>query len=107
LNIFRSFTQKVTQLQRRLLKEYKKVQEDKNKAFTATIDPENITKWNAAVFGPDRTEWEDGVFRLTVVFQFMHLMFGLFRLSRSIQTEKSVSPSFSIIGQLFMNWHQC
>jgi ubiquitin-conjugating enzyme E2 A len=60
-----------SQLQRRLLKEYKKVQEDKNKAFTATIDPENITKWNAAVFGPDGTEWEGGVFRLTVVFDIL------------------------------------
>jgi ubiquitin-protein ligase len=59
---------RATQLQRRLLKEYKKVQEDKNKAFTATIDPENITKWSAAVFGPEGTEWEGGVFRLTVSF---------------------------------------
>jgi ubiquitin-conjugating enzyme E2 A len=55
-------------LQRRLLKEYKKVQEDKNKSFTATIDPGNITKWTAAVFGPEGTEWEGGVFRLAVSF---------------------------------------
>jgi ubiquitin-conjugating enzyme E2 A len=59
---------RATQLQRRLLKEFKKIGADTNKAFTASIDQEDITKWNATIFGPDGTEWEGGVFRLTVSF---------------------------------------
>jgi molybdenum-dependent DNA-binding transcriptional regulator ModE len=38
---------RATELQRRLLKKYRKVQKDNNKAFMATIDRENTTKRNA------------------------------------------------------------
>jgi ubiquitin-conjugating enzyme E2 A len=55
-------------LSRRLLKEFKKITADRNNAFTAGIDQEDITKWTATIFGPEGTEWDGGVFRLTVCF---------------------------------------
>ena len=56
------------QLQRRLLREFKKLSSAKDQGFTASIDNNNILKWNAAIFGPEGTEWEGGVFRLNVEF---------------------------------------
>jgi ubiquitin-conjugating enzyme E2 A len=53
---------------RRLLREFKKVQQDKVKSYTVSIDPESVMKWSAVLFGPEGTEWEGGVFRLAVVF---------------------------------------
>jgi ubiquitin-conjugating enzyme E2 A len=53
---------------RRLLREFKKVQQDKVKSYTVSIDPESVMKWSAVLFGPEGTEWEGGVFRLSVVF---------------------------------------
>jgi ubiquitin-conjugating enzyme E2 A len=59
---------KASPVQRRLLREFKKVQQDNAKSYTVSIDPQTMMKWSAVLFGPDGTEWEGGVFRLSVVF---------------------------------------
>lgn len=54
--------------QRRLIREYKKLLEENSKVCTVAIDPTNILKWNASIFGPDGTDWEGAVFRLSLEF---------------------------------------
>lgn len=54
--------------QRRLIREYKRLIEDNLKACTVTIDPTNTLKWNGSIFGPDGTDWEGAVFRLSFEF---------------------------------------
>jgi ubiquitin-conjugating enzyme E2 A len=66
-NVSRKFMS-VNGVTRRLLREFKKVQQDKVKSFTCSIDPESVQKWSAVLFGPEGTEWEGAVFRLAVVF---------------------------------------
>jgi ubiquitin-conjugating enzyme E2 A len=53
---------------RRLLRDFKNMQSENSQQFTASPDPDNIMKWTAVIFGPDQTDWEDGVFKLTMVF---------------------------------------
>jgi len=53
---------------RRLLKDFRKLQADAPSGVTAAPESDNLMKWNAVIFGPDDTPWEDGVFRLTMTF---------------------------------------
>lgn len=55
-------------LQRRILRDYKDVKEDKTQSFAVTIDKDNLRKWNAVIFGADQTEWQGAVLRLKVEF---------------------------------------
>lgn len=56
------------QLQRRLLREYKKVSADKSQSFSVSIDGDNICKWSAAIFGAKDTDWDGAVLRLKIEF---------------------------------------
>ncbi len=57
---------------RRLLKDLKKIEkesaEGQNPGITATPEEDSLFRWNAVIFGPDETEWEGGVFRLSLEF---------------------------------------
>ena len=53
-------------LQRRLLREFRKITTEKT--FTASVMDDDITKWKAVIFGAEGTEWEGGVFRLRIEF---------------------------------------
>jgi ubiquitin-conjugating enzyme E2 A len=55
-------------LHRRLLREYKEIQTLDTKSFTVSIEADNILKWSAALFGPEGSTWDGGVFRLSIVF---------------------------------------
>jgi ubiquitin-conjugating enzyme E2 A len=57
---------------RRLLRDFKTLQSEAEREgpeqFLAAPDGDNMLKWSAVIFGPDGTEWADGVFKLTMVF---------------------------------------
>lgn len=55
-------------VERRLIREYKKIIDDESKAFVVTVDQSNIKKWNACIFGPEGTDWDGAVFRLSFDF---------------------------------------
>jgi ubiquitin-conjugating enzyme E2 A len=52
----------------RLLRDFRNLKEENATGFSASPEAENILKWNAVIFGPDETDWEDGVFKLTMNF---------------------------------------
>ena len=54
--------------EKRLLRDFKKIQQEKSKMYAVAIDGDNIMKWNAVIFGPEGTDWEGGVFKLTFEF---------------------------------------
>ena len=53
---------------RRLIQDFRKLQNDPPSGITAAPETDNIMQWNAVIFGPDGTPWEDGVFKLTLKF---------------------------------------
>ncbi|EGR28418.1 ubiquitin-conjugating enzyme, putative, partial [Ichthyophthirius multifiliis] len=53
---------------RRLLRDFKKLQDDPPNGLTATPIEDNIMNWDAVIFGPEDTPWEGATFRLTLEF---------------------------------------
>lgn len=53
---------------RRLLRDFRNLQSENPPGYTAVPEAENIFKWSAVIFGPSGTDWEDGVFKLTMNF---------------------------------------
>ena len=57
-----------TAAQRRLLREFRKLQEDPPMGVSGAPTEDNILKWDAIIFGPDDTPFEGGTFKLTMEF---------------------------------------
>ena len=57
-----------TDARRRLLHDFRKLKNDPQPGISASPEADDIMKWNAVIFGPDGTAWEDGVFKLTLTF---------------------------------------
>jgi len=57
-----------TPSRRRLMRDFKKLQEDPPAGVSAAPTEDNIMMWEAVIFGPQDTPFEDGTFRLTLEF---------------------------------------
>jgi len=57
-----------TTAHKRLLRDFKKIENEKSFGIHAAPFEDDILKWNAVIFGPDGTEWENGIFKLTMQF---------------------------------------
>ncbi|XP_055351194.1 ubiquitin-conjugating enzyme E2 A-like [Paramacrobiotus metropolitanus] len=57
-----------TAARRRLLTDFKKLQEDSPPGVSAAPTENNIMIWNAVIFGPADTPFEDGTFKLVLQF---------------------------------------
>ncbi|PFX34272.1 ubiquitin-conjugating enzyme E2 A [Stylophora pistillata] len=57
-----------TSARRRLMRDFKKLQDDPPTGVTGAPTENNIMLWNAVIFGPDDTPFEGGTFRLTMEF---------------------------------------
>ena len=57
-----------TPAQRRLLREFRRFQDDPPLGVTGAPTKDNILKWNAIIFGPEGTPFEGGTFKLTIDF---------------------------------------
>lgn len=57
-----------TPARRRLMRDFKRLQEDPPQGVSAVPTNNNIMLWNAIIFGPADTPFEDGTFRLTIEF---------------------------------------
>lgn len=55
--------------QKRLIRDLKKLIKDSPEGIEAApIEDGNIMKWEAIIFGPEDTPWENGIFRLHMDF---------------------------------------
>jgi ubiquitin-protein ligase len=52
----------------RLIKDFRALKSDPPLGVNASPHNDNVMQWNAVIFGPDGTIWEDGIFRLTMEF---------------------------------------
>lgn len=52
----------------RLMRDFKRLQNDPTAGVSAAPCPENIMLWNAVIFGPPETPFEDGTFKLSMEF---------------------------------------
>ncbi|KAI9220752.1 ubiquitin-conjugating enzyme/RWD-like protein [Blastocladiella britannica] len=57
-----------TPTRRRLMRDFKRLQSDPPAGVSGAPCPENIMQWNAVIFGPPDTPFEDGVFKLVLDF---------------------------------------
>jgi len=55
-----------TAARRRLLKDFRKLQNDPPSGISGAPLDNNIMIWQAVIFGPDDTPWEGGTFTLTI-----------------------------------------
>eukprot|EP01025_Chloroclados_australasicus_P008766 TRINITY_DN13206_c0_g1_i1.p4 TRINITY_DN13206_c0_g1~~TRINITY_DN13206_c0_g1_i1.p4 ORF type:complete len:154 (-),score=19.70 TRINITY_DN13206_c0_g1_i1:499-960(-) len=57
-----------TPARKRLMRDFKRLQQDPPEGINGSPNSENIMKWNAVIFGPEDTPWDGGTFRLTIEF---------------------------------------
>eukprot|EP00741_Cyanophora_paradoxa_P003888 tig00000737_g3782.t1 len=57
-----------TPARRRLMRDFKVLQEDPPQGISAAPRENDIMQWEAVIFGPENTPWEDGTFKLSLVF---------------------------------------
>ncbi|KAI3613999.1 ubiquitin-conjugating enzyme e2 [Moniliophthora roreri] len=53
---------------RRLIRDFKRLSSDPPGGISGSPCPDNIMLWNAVIFGPAETPFEDGTFKLTLSF---------------------------------------
>ncbi|PVF95068.1 hypothetical protein CPB86DRAFT_776389 [Serendipita vermifera] len=58
-----------TSCRRRLIRDFKHLSSDPPAGISGAPCPENIMVWNAVIFGPADTPFEDGTFKLVLTFE--------------------------------------
>ncbi|KAK9462142.1 ubiquitin-conjugating enzyme [Lipomyces oligophaga] len=57
-----------TTARRRLMRDFKRMQQDPPAGVSASPVSDNVMTWNAVIIGPNDTPFEDGTFRLVLQF---------------------------------------
>uniref|UniRef100_A0A0A0KQJ6 E2 ubiquitin-conjugating enzyme n=1 Tax=Cucumis sativus TaxID=3659 RepID=A0A0A0KQJ6_CUCSA len=57
-----------TPARKRLMRDFKRLQQDPPAGISGAPQDNNIMLWNAVIFGPDDTPWDGGTFKLTLQF---------------------------------------
>ncbi|KAJ1654711.1 Ubiquitin-conjugating enzyme E2 2 [Dispira simplex] len=57
-----------TPTRRRLMRDFKRLQQDPPVGVSGSPQPDNIMIWEAVIFGPEDTPFQDGIFRLKLTF---------------------------------------
>jgi ubiquitin-conjugating enzyme E2 A len=57
-----------TPARKRLMRDMKRLKHDPPVGVAATPSESNILVWHAVIFGPEKTPWEGGTFKLTLSF---------------------------------------
>lgn len=57
-----------TGARKRLMRDFRRIQQDATSGVSASPVPDDIMKWNAVIIGPDSTPFEDGTFKLVMQF---------------------------------------
>ncbi|CAN6286564.1 unnamed protein product, partial [Urochloa humidicola] len=57
-----------TPARKRLMRDFKRLQQDPPAGISGAPHDNNIMLWNAVIFGPDDTPWDGGTFKLTLQF---------------------------------------
>ncbi|KAF3504581.1 hypothetical protein F2Q69_00041892, partial [Brassica cretica] len=57
-----------TPARKRLMRDFKRLQQDPPAGISGAPQDKNIMLWNAVIFGPDDTPWDGGTFKLSLQF---------------------------------------
>ncbi|KAG5621634.1 hypothetical protein H5410_006852 [Solanum commersonii] len=57
-----------TAAKKRLMRDFKRLQQDPPAGISGAPYDSNIMLWNAVIFGPDDTAWDGGTFKMTLQF---------------------------------------
>ncbi|PWA50871.1 ubiquitin-conjugating enzyme E2 2 [Artemisia annua] len=66
--LIRSAKKMSTPARKRLMRDFKRLQQDPPAGISGAPYDNNIMLWNAVIFGPDDTPWDGGTFKLTLQF---------------------------------------
>lgn len=75
-----------TPSRRRLMRDFMRLKEDAPEGISGSPLPDNIMVWNAVIFGPKDTPFEDGIFKLRMTFN---------------ETYPNKAPSVSFVSRMF------
>lgn len=75
-----------TPARRRLVQDLKRIANEKPIGINAAPCPDNIMIWNAVIYGPEDTPFEDGTFKLVITFD---------------ETYPSKAPTVKFITKMF------
>lgn len=53
---------------RQLLRQFKAIQNSKSPDYSVSISPDDVSKWNAVLFGAKDTPWEGAILKLEISF---------------------------------------
>eukprot|EP00798_Chlamydomonas_sp_ICE-L_P023995 gene23995-9568_t len=57
-----------TPSRKRLMRDFRRLQQDPPQGVNGSPNPENIMMWSAVIFGPEDTSWDGGTFKLSLEF---------------------------------------
>ncbi|KAJ4879313.1 Ubiquitin-conjugating enzyme E2 1 [Raphanus sativus] len=57
-----------TPAKKRLMTDFKRLQQDPYDGISGSPQDNNIMRWNAVIFGPDDSPWDGGTFKLSLQF---------------------------------------
>ncbi|CAL8461877.1 g1408 [Coccomyxa elongata] len=57
-----------TPARKRLMRDFRRLQQDPPQGVNGSPNPDNIMLWNAVIFGPEDTPWDGGTFKLSLQF---------------------------------------
>lgn len=57
-----------TTARKRLMRDFRRMQQDPTGGISAAPLPDDIMRWNAVIIGPENTPFEDGTFKLIIQF---------------------------------------
>lgn len=57
-----------TTARKRLMRDFRRMQQDPTGGISAAPLPDDIMRWNAVIIGPENTPFEDGTFKLVIQF---------------------------------------
>ncbi|ESQ35367.1 hypothetical protein EUTSA_v10008589mg [Eutrema salsugineum] len=65
---FHDYRRMSTPARKRLMRDFKRLQQDPPAGISGAPQDNNIMLWNAVIFGPDDTPWDGGTFKLSLQF---------------------------------------
>src|SRR5690348_1590542 len=90
-----------TPARRRLMRDFKRLQQDPPSGISGAPNEDNIMQWNAVIFGPDDTPWEGGEYQ-EVCCEFKSISLGTFRLSLQFtENYPNEAPKVKFLSKMF------
>ncbi|XP_057519832.1 ubiquitin-conjugating enzyme E2 2-like isoform X1 [Amaranthus tricolor] len=91
-----------TPARKRLMRDFKRLQQDPPAGISGAPQDNNIMLWNAVIFGPDDTPWDGGVHHVEHFWFSDHLRHGTFKLTLQFTEDyPNKPPTVRFVSRMF------